>query len=103
MPGDKQDTLEFREKAIENTQLHIDVVIPNLFVYLPNKDFLEVIYNRLERTSSFSCFLSSLVKVLCMHFGLFIFNCYAKGCSVVQRESIRELIFLSTAMYIDIL
>ena len=48
MPGDKQDTLEFREKAIENTQLHIDVVIPNLFVYLPNKDFLEVIYNRLE-------------------------------------------------------
>jgi len=46
MPGDKQDTLEFQEKAVANTQLHLDITFPNLNIYLPNKDFLEIIYNR---------------------------------------------------------
>jgi len=46
MPGDKQDVSEFLERAVSNTKLHLDLNIPNVNVFLPDRDFFEVIYNR---------------------------------------------------------
>jgi len=46
MPGDKQDISEFSECAVTNTQLHLDLNIPSVNVFLPDRDFFEVIYNR---------------------------------------------------------
>jgi len=46
MPGDKQDVIEFLESAVTNTQLHLDLTIPNANAFLPDRDFFEVIYNR---------------------------------------------------------
>jgi hypothetical protein len=57
MPGDKQDTLEFQEKAVDNTQLHLDITFPNLNIYLPNKEFLEIVYNRYWRVSLCAYFI----------------------------------------------
>jgi len=46
MPGDKQDVAEFQESAIGNTQLHLDLTVHDVSVFLPDRDFFEVIYNR---------------------------------------------------------
>jgi len=46
MPGDKHDVSEFSESAVANTQLHLDLNIPNVSVFLPDRDFFEVLYNR---------------------------------------------------------
>jgi autophagy-related protein 2 len=47
MPGDKKDMSEFIDKAISTTKLHIDFTLPQVFILLPDKDFLELLYNRL--------------------------------------------------------
>jgi len=46
MPGDKQDISEFLESAISNTQLHFDLTVPHVDVFLPDRDLFEVLYNR---------------------------------------------------------
>jgi len=48
MPGDKEDVGEFLESAISNTQLHLDLTLPDVIVFLPDRDFFEVIYNRYD-------------------------------------------------------
>jgi len=48
MPGDKQDVGEFLESAVANTQLHLDLTIPNVSVFLSDRDFFEVMYNRYD-------------------------------------------------------
>jgi len=55
MPGDKQDVAEFLESAVSNTQLHLDLTVPNVSVFLPDRDFFEVIYNRWEWCCIFCC------------------------------------------------
>jgi len=44
--GDKQDVSEFLQLADSNTQLHLDLSIPNINVFLSDRDFFEVIYNQ---------------------------------------------------------
>jgi len=48
MPGDKQDVGEFLESAVANTQLHLDLTLPDVSILLPDRDFFEVIYNRYD-------------------------------------------------------
>ena len=46
MPGEKQDLTAFHDKSVSNTRLLIDVTLPSVDLLLPDKDFLELIYNR---------------------------------------------------------
>lgn len=48
MPGDREETREFQEKAVANTQILVDIMVPNVDVILPSKDFFELLYNRIN-------------------------------------------------------
>ena len=54
MPGDREETKEFQEKAVANTQLLIELCLPRVHAVLPSKDFFELLYNRWETLSIWS-------------------------------------------------
>ncbi|XP_014663890.1 PREDICTED: autophagy-related protein 2 homolog B-like isoform X2 [Priapulus caudatus] len=47
MPGDKQEMMEFQDKAAVRTEIVLELNLPNVNVFLPSKDLYELIYNRL--------------------------------------------------------
>ena len=46
MPGDRKEMLEFQDKAAGNTQMVLELTLPNVNLLLPSKDFFETLYNR---------------------------------------------------------
>ena len=48
MPGDREEINNFQEKSASNTQLLVEISLPNLNVVFPDKQFFEVLYNRIN-------------------------------------------------------
>ena len=50
MPGDQEEMREFSEKAASSARMVLDIEIPNVNILLPNKDMVELLYNRLVQS-----------------------------------------------------
>lgn len=48
LPADKDELKEFQEKCLANTKLVVEITLPNVCLFLPDKHFFEVLYNRLN-------------------------------------------------------
>ncbi|KAJ8044621.1 Autophagy-related protein 2-like B [Holothuria leucospilota] len=46
MPGDPEDISEFMESSTKSSRFNLELTLPSISVHLPNKDFLEILYNR---------------------------------------------------------
>ena len=46
MPGNRQEMLEYEEAAQKCTRVKVELNLPSVNVCLPNKPFLERVYNR---------------------------------------------------------
>ncbi|KAH0521061.1 Autophagy-related protein 2-like protein B [Microtus ochrogaster] len=47
MPGDPAEMTEFQDKAISNSHYVLELLLPNVHMTLPNKNFYEKLYNRI--------------------------------------------------------
>uniref|UniRef100_A0A670ZVP6 Autophagy related 2B n=1 Tax=Pseudonaja textilis TaxID=8673 RepID=A0A670ZVP6_PSETE len=48
MPGDAVEMTEFQDKAINNSHYVLELMLPNVYLTLPNKSFYEKLYNRIS-------------------------------------------------------
>ncbi|XP_029453756.1 autophagy-related protein 2 homolog B isoform X3 [Rhinatrema bivittatum] len=48
MPGDAGEMNEFQDKAISNSHYVLELMLPNVYLTLPNKSFYEKLYNRIN-------------------------------------------------------
>uniref|UniRef100_A0A8C6VF55 Autophagy related 2B n=1 Tax=Naja naja TaxID=35670 RepID=A0A8C6VF55_NAJNA len=48
MPGDAVEMTEFQDKAISNSHYVLELMLPNVYLTLPNKSFYEKLYNRIS-------------------------------------------------------
>ncbi|KAL3873570.1 hypothetical protein ACJMK2_036667 [Sinanodonta woodiana] len=48
LPADKEELKEFQEKSLSNTKMSLDISLPNVCLFLPSKQFYEILYNRLN-------------------------------------------------------
>ncbi|KAK9409459.1 autophagy-related protein 2 B like [Crotalus adamanteus] len=48
MPGDAIEMTEFQDKAISNSHYVLELMLPNVYLTLPNKSFYEKLYNRIS-------------------------------------------------------
>ncbi|XP_066484805.1 autophagy-related protein 2 homolog B isoform X2 [Tiliqua scincoides] len=48
MPGDAVEMTEFQDKAISNSHYVLELMLPNVYLTLPNKSFYERLYNRIS-------------------------------------------------------
>ncbi|XP_045166071.2 autophagy-related protein 2 homolog A-like [Mercenaria mercenaria] len=48
LPADRDELNEFMQKSVSNTKMVVEIVLPNVVAFLPNKHFFEVLYNRLN-------------------------------------------------------
>ncbi|XP_074651009.1 autophagy-related protein 2 homolog B-like [Tubulanus polymorphus] len=48
MPGDRQEMQEFQEKSLSNTRMSLEITAPNINILLPDRDFYELLYNRIN-------------------------------------------------------
>ena len=51
MPGSRPEMDLFEKEVKENSRLCLEFCIPELLIYLQDKQFFEVLYNRLELDS----------------------------------------------------
>ncbi|XP_021359493.1 autophagy-related protein 2 homolog A-like isoform X1 [Mizuhopecten yessoensis] len=48
MPGDRREIQEFQEKSLGNTHMTLEFSLPFVDLYIPDKHFYEVLYNRVN-------------------------------------------------------
>ncbi|XP_052770169.1 autophagy-related protein 2 homolog B-like [Mya arenaria] len=48
LPSDREEVQEFIERSVNNTQMEVKINLPNACLFIPDKHFFEVLYNRLN-------------------------------------------------------
>ena len=67
IPAEKEELKEFQEKCLGNTKMVVEITLPNVCLFIPDKQFFEVLYNRYELLTL--CLLVSPADNLCKQFG----------------------------------
>ena len=52
LPADKEELKEFQDKCLSNTKMVVEITLPNACLFLPDKHFFEVLYNRYNTFST---------------------------------------------------
>ncbi|XP_013385934.1 autophagy-related protein 2 homolog B-like [Lingula anatina] len=48
MPGDAAEMKHFRDKVVSNVEMEVELTVPQVSIILPDKNFFELLYNRLN-------------------------------------------------------